>query len=228
MKKHILLALCIGLSAVSASAQHYRGFLDFTTTIPVSNTDGTTFEDASGITIGGTTSHGVQFKNLFIGAGVGAMIIPDTGCFGLPVFVDGRWDFFRGRTVNFFVGCKLGYVINAIEKYGIYLDYGKSYSYYVDNGNVYESHWTSCAGGYGGIYFQPSIGIRFRLNRIMGINFALSYIPLKFNKETDYFSRVSIGVDSWGGTEYEYVDEDWCEYSKFWSHRIALSVGLDF
>lgn len=44
MKKHILLALCIGLSVVSASAQHYRGFFDFTTTIPVVNTKGYGFE----------------------------------------------------------------------------------------------------------------------------------------------------------------------------------------
>lgn len=118
-------------------------------------------------------------------------------------------------------------------KYGIWVDDDKRWenNYYVNSGEEYESLSVNgfCAG-YGGIYLQPSIGIRFRLNRIMGINLVISYIPLKFNKETEFYysNRVPIGVDSWGNTEYEYGYENWCEYSKFWSHRIALSVGLDF
>lgn len=202
MKKHILLALCIGLSAVSASAQHYRGFLDFTTTIPVSNTNNCGFEyaDIGGTTIGGSTSHGVQFKNLYVGAGVGALFVPSSYSIGVPVFAEARWDFFRGRMLNFFVGCKLGWVLNAGEKYGVSLNESDEY------------------GMYGGVYIHPSVGLRFRLNNTMGINLALSYVPLRFDVETYcyYYS-------------YDpYIYDRWCEYSKFWSHRIALSVGLDF
>lgn len=52
----------------------------------------------------------------------------------------------------------------------------------------------------------------------MGINLALSYIPLRFDVEK-YCYHYSYDP---------YIDERWNEYSTFWSHRIALSVGLDF
>lgn len=206
MKKHILLALCIGLSVVSASAQHYRGFLDFTTTVPVVNTNGYGFEyaDIGGATIGGSTSHGIQLKNIFIGAGAGALYVPSSYSVGIPVFAEARWDFFRGRMLNFFVGCKLGWVLNAGDEDGVPIND--------------ECEYSEMCGMYGGIYIHPSVGLRFRLNSTMGINLALSYIPLRFDVEKYcyYYS-------------YDpYINERWNEYSKFWSHRIALSVGLDF
>lgn len=198
MKKTIFIFTFFLAAVASASGQHYRGFFDFTLSVPLSNSDETTFDVAAGMTLGGTTSHGVQFRNLFVGAGVGAMFIPSSYCVGLPVFAEARWDFFRLRTTNFFVGCKLGWIFNCGDESGISLVSSRSCDGYAD---------------YGSFYFQPSAGIRFRINNTMGINLALSYIPLRFNKE------------NWFGPDDH---EGWSEYSKFWSHRIALSIGLDF
>lgn len=228
--KKLILTLTVILSALSASAQHYRGFFDFMTTFPISNSNGTTFDDASGISIGCTTSHGVQFKNLFVGVGTGAMFIPSSYNVGLPVFAEARWDFFRGRTINFFVGCKIGGIFNiSDDKYGINVDGEKNY-YYFESDNSYSDYSWYGDAGYGNLYFQPSVGMRFRLNNTMGINLTLSYLPMKFNKETTFhgYTRQITGNDSWGDPIYSHEYNDWTEYSKFWSHRIALSVGIDF
>lgn len=228
--KKLILTLTVLLSALSASAQHYRGFFDLMTTFPISNSNGTTFDSAGGISIGGTTSHGVQFKNLFVGAGAGAMFIPESYNVGLPVFAEARWDFFRGRTINFFVGCKIGGIFNiSDDKYGINVDGEKNYHYFELDSDYGDYTWWGDAG-YGNLYFQPSVGMRFRLNNTMGINVTLSYLPMKFNKETtvhEHYSYIT-GNNSWGDPIYSHEYNDWVEYSKFWSHRIALSVGIDF
>lgn len=187
--KKLILTLSIVLASVSATAQHYRGFLDLMMTYPVSNSHDVNFDVASGFSLGGTTSHGVQFKNLFVGAGTGAMFIPSSYSVGLPVFAEARWDFFRGRITNFFVGCKIGGIFNIGDKYGIDLDQG-------DNSAIYGY------AGYGNIYFQPSVGIRFRLNNTMGINVTLSYLPMKFNREKCFGEYLY--YDTWGNPIHEY------------------------
>lgn len=221
--KKALLTLFIALTGIlSASAQHYRGFVDFTLTYPMANSDGVTFEDANagGMTLGVSTSHGVQINKLFIGAGLGALFVPESDSLGLPIFGEARWDFFNLHTTNIFVGCKIGDIINCKDSYGICLQ-AKDW-----NG---EGEWDRYSdhsyGGYGGIYLQPSVGVRFRLNNMMGINIALSYLPMRFNRER-YYGSVTYSYDSNGDRQTERMNG--IEYSKFWSHRIALSVGLDF
>lgn len=224
MKKALLTLVITLTTLLTASAQHYRGFLDFNLTFPVANSDGMKFENAGGMTIGGTTSHGVQLNKLFLGAGLGAIFNPSSYGVGMPVFAEARWDFFNIRSTNIFVGCKIGAIFNVGDNsYGISL---------VDQQGIMEvayGQWTDYYGygcaGYGGIYLQPSVGVRFRINHTMGINIALSYLPLRFKTETEYHTN-----PVWDSNHNKEIvpEVSWTEHSKFWSHRIALSVGLDF
>ncbi|MCM1336371.1 MAG: hypothetical protein NC187_04955 [Candidatus Amulumruptor caecigallinarius] len=225
MKKALLTLVITLTTLLSASAQHYRGFLDFNLSYPIANSDGMKFENAGGLTIGGTTSHGVQLNKLFLGAGLGAIFNPSSYGVGMPVFADVRWDFFSLRTTNIFVGCKIGAIFNVgDDSYGISLDGPQQ-----GNIEVADGQWTNYSGygwaGYGGIYMQPSVGVRFRINHTMGINIALSYLPLRFKTETEYHTN-----SVWDSNHNNVIVPSvwWTEYSKFWSHRIALSVGLDF
>lgn len=223
--KKALLTLVIALTTLlSASAQHYRGFLDVNFTFPVANTDGMKLENAGGMTTGATTSHGVQLNKLFLGAGLGVLYNPSSYGVGLPVFAEARWDFFNIRSTNIFVGCKIGAIFNVgDDSYGISLDGPQQ-----GNIEVADGQWTNYSGygyaGYGGIYLQPSVGVRFRINHTMGINIALSYLPLRFKTETEYSTN-----PVYDSNYHEVAPmQSWTEHSKFWSHRIALSVGLDF
>ena len=92
-------------------------------------------------------------QNFFIGAGLGAIFQGDSSYnTQLPIFGDLRWDFFNSHRVNPFIGVKLGYS----------LAFGEAEGYIA---NMF--------------YYQPSIGIRIRVTRLMGVNIALTYFPSK-------------------------------------------------
>lgn len=213
--KKLILTLIIALTSISSAfAQHYRGFLDLNVAVPVHTTD-VKFKRSF---FGFTTSHGVQLNKLFVGAGVGAMFASSAFCFGMPIYADARWDFFSAKKTNFFVGLKLGYTVDikVDDDYGIDLS---EESYYDATTNYRIIKYA----GFGGVHIQPSIGLRFRLNRITGINLTMSYLPLPLEKETSICRR---GQSAGFNESLEY--SEYSEYSKFWSHRIAFSVGLDF
>lgn len=209
MKKLALFILIIAAALPQASAQHYRGFVDvfgmyLTSLKPLS-------EDVEmPLGLGITTSHGAQFKNVFVGAGLGASVAycGDTDPSGVFAFAHGRYDFFGSKKASFFIDLKLGY---NFYKY----DGGGGYNGGVDIDGVYYN------GGvyyyYPSLYVQPAVGVRIRLKSHLGLNFMLGYQPLKFKRE------------AYGSVRDEFGYEETISYSDHLSTpAINFSVGLDF
>ncbi len=218
MKKIIIILSLIILSATGVKAQHYRGFVDFMASYSLSQSNGSTFDGPGAFVIGGTSSHGVQVsRNCFVGVGGGFLSDLDNGGSGIPVFMEGRWDFFRVHSIyNFFISLKFGYQI-GFGSYGADM---------ICNNN--QSSSAPCRGYIGnGLYVQPSIGVRLRLTDILGVNFALSYIPMPMVMEHRHEYREYV-FNSWGDMYWEYSRDMTMTTTKFISHRIALTVGLDF
>ncbi len=218
MKKIIIILSLIILSATGVKAQHYRGFVDLMASYSLSQSDGSTFDGPGAFVIGGTSSHGVQVsRNCFVGVGGGFLSDLDNGGSGIPVFMEGRWDFFRVHSIyNFFISLKFGYQI-GFGSYGADM---------ICNNN--QSSSAPCRGYIGnGLYVQPSIGVRLRLTDILGVNFALSYIPMPMVMEHRHEYREYV-FNSWGDMYWEYSRDMTTTTTKFISHRIALTVGLDF
>jgi len=248
MNRLILSLALLGAGMFPAAAQHYRGFFDASFNIPVSNSSGLDFDSYAGSTFSGTTSHGVQLRNLFVGAGAGVMYACDSYGIGIPVFADVRYDFFNFSTVNLFIGCKVGYSFATeendidmsrasdewLDSHGaagivtpIYDESGRHIGFTktgIDNYGVYSE--------FQGLFIQPSIGVRFRLNATMGLNLTLSYMPLQMNCNSDIaHSTYHFKQDDYGNTYDEHINSSRIEdgfTDKFWSHRLAISVGLDF
>lgn len=254
MNRLILSLALLGASLFPAAAQHYRGFFDATFTYPVSTSSGMDFYD-DGYTLSGTTSHGVQLRNLFVGAGAGVIFTinsydpydsensHNSYSIGIPVFADVRYDFFNLSIANLFIGCKLGYSFAPNKGSGIYMvspddtwpqfkDINASPIYDETGqqiGNT-EAQIYDPVSTFQGLYIQPSIGVRFRLNATMGLNLTLSYLPLQMDYETniEYTTYKSVQND-YGVTNYEILNRTTdIVTGKFWSHRLALSVGIDF
>ena len=178
MKKLITLFVAAVLCFSTANAQHYRGFADVTLTIPVAvkmGGENISYETAKGFFPGFTTTHGVQLKNFFVGAGVGAFLTPslDYSCL-LTGFIDGRYDFFNMNKANLFIDCKLGYPIIAGDG---------DVDMVEPNGDDFFIGEAKCTAP----YFNPSVGVRFRFSKNCGINIALGYwlrLLILSNEET--------------------------------------------
>lgn len=200
MKKLITLFVALTLSFTVSHAQHYRGFADLTVSMPVTKMDGgkLSYEDTNGVLLGVTTSHGVQLKRFFIGAGIGGFVMPGGSGIGLPLFVDGRYDFFSVSKANLFIGCKLGYMPWLGANDGLTL---------LENDEADVMY-----GKLSGLYCNPSIGVRFRLTGMLGLNIALSYLPLSL--ECTY--------------KNPYFENSYQVGDKFTDHRLMLTVGIDF
>lgn len=233
MKKIIIILSLIILSATGVKAQHYRGFVDFMASYSLSQSNGSTFDGPGAFVIGGTSSHGVQVsRNCFVGVGGGFLSDLDNGGSGIPVFMEGRWDFFRGHSIcNFFASLKLGYQFgfgcDAYMKCSHGHESRADYSHDAIGMELMTSSSWQCEGGFGsGLYVQPSIGVRLRLTDILGVNFALSYIPMPMVMEHENSWYREYGYDSWGYMDSEHGMT--MTTTKFISHRIALTVGLDF
>ena len=199
MKKLITLFVATALCVCASNAQHYRGFVDVNLSIPTVKMDGgfLSYSDAQGFAIGLTTSPGVQIKNVFVGAGIGAFYNFGVGnSYPIPLFINGRYDFFNIHKANIFIDCKLGYLFNRTGEF--YWDAADDYYY------EYEGKW-------GGLFFNPSVGVRFRCSNTCGINIALGYMPMS----------IELGDALYGcGPTYE--------GDKFTDHRLSLTFGVDF
>jgi len=220
VKRSLLCAIIAIASVCSAPAQHYRGFVDGICAFSVSNSNGQSFEYGGLLSLGATTSHGIQLKKLFLGLGAGVLNTGDDGGFGLPMFVDGRWDFFNHRNLNIYVGCKMGYYVRIGDPVGAEMNYILHYR--VDN-SIYQETDIYSTNGYASptnsFYIQPNIGIRFRLTSTLGINLGISYIPLRMQSTFDTSEYLlTQGI----------IQEDQHLLAPFTSHRIAINLGVDF
>lgn len=124
-----------------------------------------------------TTSHGLQIKNLFTGLGGGFAFWGD-GRFNtqIPVFLDIRYDFFNSRAWNFFIDLKPGY------------------SFVTNHYHLKDS-----------FFIKPSIGLRKRMSRLVGLSLFITYFPSKSvipnwnegreTSQTDNFIGIGVGVD---------------------------------
>ena len=222
MKKIIIVLSLIILSATGVKAQHYRGFVDLMYSKSLSQSDGSTFDEP--LVIGGTSSHGVQVsRNCFVGVGGGFLSDLNNGGSGIPVFMEGRWDFFRGHSIcNFFASLKLGYQIGLFDEACCN---GHSHDA-IGMELMTRSSWHCEAALGSGLYVQPSIGVRLRLTDIRGVNFALSYIPMPMVMEHENSWYREYGYDSWGYMDSEHGMT--MTTTKLISHKIVLTVGLDF
>ncbi|MDE6416630.1 MAG: hypothetical protein K2K68_06360 [Duncaniella sp.] len=186
MKKFILALTALIISSGCAFAQKYRGLLDLSYSYSLPKSGYPDLEAYQRNFFGLSTSHGVQIKKFFVGAGLEGLTNLSDGV-DIPVFADVRYDFFGRKTTNFFVGCKLG---------------------------AYVYSWARAGSEkVTGLYFKPSIGVRFRLSPVVGINLALFYSPM----------NVKFPEMEWTGEEYrEYSHET------VFINRLGLSIGLDF
>lgn len=208
MKKLITLFAATLLCISATNAQHYRGFFDINLSMPTVKLNGgeftySTSEGKEGLGLGVTTSHGVQLKNYFIGAGLGCFYVFGAWeSFPIPLFVDGRYDFFSAHKANFFIDCKLGYILNTTSEF----DFDGPHESYVE----FDGKW-------GNLFFNPSVGVRFRCSKVCGFNIALGYMPLLIKlSSVHYCWREELELFE------KYLGK------KFTDHRLTLTLGVDF
>ncbi len=207
MKKFILTLAAFIISTGCCFAQKYRGFVDLSYSYVLPKGDNQrnlVFYERNWL--GFSTSHGVQLKKLFVGAGLEIGTEMSGGC-TLPVYADIRYDFFRRSSTNFFVDCKLGGYVYSPDSYDTRI------------GNSYKNE---CDGKITWFYFKPAIGMRFRLSSVVGINLALFYTPM--NVSCKKVERQSIvNGEEWIGWTYTSTPD-----RSFIAHRVGLSLGIDF
>lgn len=208
MKKLALFLLTIAATLPQVFAQHYRGFADVGIISVVSPAPSGFVYDGGARPFGGiiTTSHGVQFDKFFVGGGAGvtsfALFAYKYGFgAGLSIFAHGRYDFFNLKKTNFFLDLKLGYIFSPSSEY---------------NDNLYintESGRNSTYYEFSSVLAQPSVGLRVRLSSLVGLNFMLSYTPIRFKKADYYIS---------------YEDYPVMAPDSFIGHSLSFTVGADF
>ena len=135
-----------------------------------------------------TTSHGYQFNpHLFLGAGIGLDYHAAGGSLFMPLFVDVRANFLN-RDITPFWGVKIGYAV------------GSKVSEVVNPG----------------IYFNPTFGVRFILNRQSAMNIAFGYnLQQQIVKKDIYYN------------------DNFFIYTGVYHHRLlrdalSLRLGVDF
>ena len=135
-----------------------------------------------------TTSHGYQFNpHLFLGAGIGLDYHAAGGRLFMPLFADVRANFLN-RDITPFWGVKIGYAV------------GSKASEVVNPG----------------IYFNPTFGVRFILNRQSAMNIAFGYnLQQQIVKKDIYYNDnffIYTGV----------------YHHRLLRHALSLRLGVDF
>ena len=190
MKKHLLLSAALMLS-ISSFAQSYRGMLDIYGGFinpGKENLSAPGMQFESKPFMGGlfTTSHGAQITPfLFIGAGGGVNLqfgqfncvsptefatddnFNDLYAVTIPAFLDARWDLDVRKKVTPFVDVKVGYQLRV----GDGLELSRPYGGYGTN-SPYDEYWLDSQSS---VYFQPTVGVRFKGGRRTGFNLGVSY-----------------------------------------------------
>lgn len=223
--KRILVALSLVVAVFTMSAQSYRGFIDLYGGVATGS--GHTVETGVGpfsdvkpnYGFGLSTSHGCQITPWgFVGVGVGAYATIDhaaangdtnnedsNGLYGIyiPISLDLRWDLNIRKKVTPFVDLKIGYQL-AVD--GSDDEYGEGELW--GDGHIRYLHFESLPG----FYFQPTIGVRFRMGKKSGFNLGVTYNPT-VKKRVYAFNRD-------GGS---HIDE-----KDFTSGVAMINLGFDF
>lgn len=242
-KHAIMLAILSIASIFHMSAQHYRGFANFESGFPISNSNGTSFKyGMSTVSFGLSTSHGAQLsESLFIGAGVGLHMNGDgekiNGTYSFPLYLNLRYDFKSISKTNFFIACKIGYQFYTSQSpknreralqlnSTVPITFEKSIGLDVTSGEavpIYTQDVNTCSYYKNSFYIEPSVGLRLRLSSKIGLNIAVFYSPIR---QKDYtFEYVSAYYH-----DAILTDEDIANLRKgdFTVHKIGVSVGIDF
>lgn len=157
--KKFLIAIVLTIGSISANAEdlnlHYKGYADLYSggTFPQYYYD-------SGVCFGFSTAHGIEmFDGLFVGAGIDLGVSTNTYYEGryeyneafalFAVFVEGRYNFLRGRKISPFVGYRIGSGLHTFE--GADSDFQT------------------------GFYTSPSVGCTFNFTEKFGMDVSLGY-----------------------------------------------------
>lgn len=155
MKKFLfVLVLCMGAICANAADLnlHYKGYADLYSGITIPQ-----YYYDSGICYGLSTSHGVEmFDGLFVGAGVDVAVSTNSYYSGryeyeenyalIAIFVEGRYNFLRGRKISPFVGYRIGSGIHTFDE-----------------------------NAHTGFYTSPSVGCTFNFTEKFGLDVSLGY-----------------------------------------------------
>lgn len=231
--KTLLAFTAIAAMSLTASARtSYRGFVDIIGAYPIFSTnvnDGfATDNDGQAVWINLSTTHGVQLnRHFFIGAGAG---LYDLCRFGeitltqIPIYIAGRADLNISKKCSPFIDLKIGYSANLNNGcFSADIEGVNDYTYSYENGYEYASPYISTHDPYkafGQFFFQPTIGIRFRLGHHLGLNLGLTYYCQQLKESLNIYER---GTDGYGNGDFiEQVNLSWK------NNYLGLNIGIDF
>lgn len=191
--KKIFLILSLLILPFTINAQGFKGYIDIYAGTTFGrgssfNTSGTSASSniKTDLTFGLNVTEGYQITSfLFAGIGFGGYTtltgytIPIENdrervfnSFYFPIYADARWNLNIASPITPFVDLKLGY------QFGFKISNGELYDWYNYESTIYERHKN-------GVYFQPSVGVRF--GKAAGFNLGIAYnaaIGRKFMKRT--------------------------------------------
>ena len=221
--KSILTIAAIAAISLSATARtSYRGLVDIDPTIAISYSsvnpsECTLYDKPADFNVMFTTTHGVQLnRHFFIGAGAGFILgtsdgkarrinpsQPDSETatelnLYVPAFVAARWDWNIAAKVSPFVSCKLGYSLGVAEN-GSYNVVGP------------DGYGVGALEANSGFFYQPTVGVRFRLHHHVGLNLGLTLYPSYYKTDVDDGGQYGKGFSA--------------TYSRL---NFGLNLGIDF
>lgn len=183
----------------------YRGFIDmgggpgFGGKINVYAGETSVTDIKTGVSFYLSTTHGYQINSfLFVGVGFGAGLqlltgLEDDGYYyapsapfeiyslNIPLYTDVRWDFGLEKKSAPFIDLKLGYQINksVAESWGVLSSYRNHHNGY--------SELCIIGKDTGGVFLQPTVGMRTRLGSKAGLNLGMSYfISMRKKLDAEY------------------------------------------
>lgn len=235
--KKTLIALALTASAFTADAASYRGFFDLFGGVC---TGGKTTVNAGDLSVanirnnyafGFNMTHGCQITPfLYAGLGFGAFSTVmsaeelnssysdetmNISSMDIPLYLDLRYELNIRKKVTPFVDLKLGYQIN------VDFDSNWSSSYY--NYNT-TTELSVRSRGESGFYFQPSIGLRFRMGKKSGFNLGVAYNTTVNRKLEGTYRSSRYSYE----TGYETLQDKTVELKKIKEGAIMLHLGFDF
>ena len=218
-KNFFAVSAITAVSFTASARTSYRGFVDFDPTVSitygsVSPSELSLYDKPTCFTGLLSTTHGMQInRHLFVGVGVGILFdnlksknasgLPDddqqrsTLDFLFPAFLTVRYDLNVARKISPFVSFKIGYISRLTDE----AVFGTSFS----NSDYWDVELKSDSG----IWFQPTIGVRFRLGHHNGLNLGLTMMPTHY--KTDSRSH------------YDSLTE-----ATFSRYNLGLNIGIDF
>lgn len=215
--KSILVIAAVAAVSLTANARtSYRGFFDLAPSFIVSNTklnnpNAEFINSPKGdFTFLISTTHGVQLnRSFFVGAGFGVNLHGDNtnDAIWVPVYAAVRWDLNISKKISPFVSCKLGYSFSSRDGFLEYVDGA--------NENSFRNGDTTTKDGF---FYQPTVGVRFRLHHHIGLNVGVTLLP------TDYETELWVDTPA---NEF-YPDGNRTEYASFRCLNLGFTIGIEF